>query len=216
VYASPDVGCRRRPESPAARATAGPPALQIPVGGSPVGRRKPRSALGPVWCLGSSVAVRRPARQEAGLLVPSMRVCVSTGNLGGCFDADRGGGVYEPVWAQPSIRDRRLARRHHDKGIQGSATMHPSEVGRSDRHQGQRTGSLRGPTPDRLEYGLLGVADPGPPASWRTKPVGKGASGQNGWAKPTLLGRGDVRFLRHGRANEWTTLRHAVILASAW
>ena len=50
------------------------------------------------------------------------------------------GGGYEPGWAQPSIRDRRLARPHHDKAIQGSATMHPSEVGRSGRLQGPRPG----------------------------------------------------------------------------
>lgn len=68
-----------------------------------------------------------------------------------------GGGVYERVWAQPSIRDRRLLRRHHDKGIQGSAAIHPIVVSRQGCRQGQSTGSLLGPTPDRVEYGLLGV-----------------------------------------------------------
>lgn len=46
-------------------------------------------------------------------------------------------------------------RRHHDKGIQGSATIHPNVVGQQGRQQGQRTGSLLSPTPDRVELDLL-------------------------------------------------------------
>ena len=75
----------------------------------------------------------------------------------------QGGGVHERVWAQPSIRDQRAGRRRHDKGIQGSATIHPNAVGRSGRLQGQRSGSLRFPTPESFEFGLLGVLEMGFP-----------------------------------------------------
>jgi len=127
-----------------------------------------------------------------------MRACVSTGNLG-FFEADRGGGVHERVWAQPSIRDRRLGRRHHDKGMQGSAAIHPNAVGRGGRLQGHKSGSLRGPTPDRVEGDLLGVAERG------------------GSSNSRMRGPSARDFRRHNSGVQWCLLRasHPWYLGSA-